>query len=85
VLFFIHIGSRELHIAGMTPNQSKEWMKQMARNVTMADFGFPFNCKYLIYDRDSKFCNSFCLIIKSGGVESLKLLAQSPNLNAFAK
>ena len=37
VLFFIHIGTRKVQIAGVTPHPDEEWMKQIARNVTMAD------------------------------------------------
>ncbi len=85
VLFFIHIGSRMVHIAGVTPNPNEEWMKQIARNITMADWGFLSGSKYLIHDRDSKFCKSFRSIIKSGGVEPLKLPPQSPNLNSFCE
>lgn len=85
VLFFIHIDSRKIHIAGITPNPNEEWMRQIARNVTMAEWGFLSSSEYLIHDRDSKFCNSFCNIIKSGGVKPLKLPHQSPNLNAFAE
>ncbi len=84
-MFFIHLGSRKVHIAGVTPNPNEEWMKQIARNVTMAEWGFLSGCEYLIHDRDTKFCNSFCSIIKSGGVEPLKLPSRSPNLNAFAE
>lgn len=75
VLFFIHLGSREVYIAGVTPNPNESWMKQIARNITMADWGFLSGCCYLIHDRDSKFCKSFDNIIKSGGVEPLKLPA----------
>ncbi len=85
VLFFIHIGSRKVHIAGMTPHPVENWMKQIARNVTMEEWGFLSGCKYLIHDRDTKFCRSFHSIIKSGGVYPLKLPPQSPNLNAFAE
>ena len=85
VLFFIKLGSRKVHIAGITPNPNDSWMKQMARNVTMAEWGFLSGCEYLIHDRDSKFCQSFRSIIKSGGVEPLKLPTRSPNLNAFAE
>jgi hypothetical protein len=35
VLFFIHLGSRRAYTAGSTPNPNEEWMKQIARNVTM--------------------------------------------------
>ena len=35
VLFFIHLGSRKVYIAGVTPNPNESWMNQIARNVTM--------------------------------------------------
>ena len=35
VLFFIHLGSRKIHIAGVTPHPNEAWMVQVARNVTM--------------------------------------------------
>jgi hypothetical protein len=60
-------------------------MKQVARNVTMDEWGFLENCRYLIYDRDTKFTSSFRAIIKSSRVEPLKLPARSPNLNAHAE
>jgi hypothetical protein len=40
VLFFIHLGSRKVHIAGVTPHPDQTWMTQMARNMTLADWGF---------------------------------------------
>jgi transposase len=85
ILFFIQIGSRKVHIAGMTPHPDENWMKQIARNVTMADWGFLEDCRYLIHDRDTKFCKSFRNIIRPGRAEPLKLPPQSPNLNAFAE
>ena len=85
VLFFIHLGSRKVHLAGITPHPNEGWMKQMARNVTMDCCGFLSECRYLIHDRDSKFCKSFDRIIKFGGVEPLKLPSQSPNLNGVAE
>jgi putative transposase len=33
VLFFIHLGSRKVHIAGMTLHPDARWMVQVARNV----------------------------------------------------
>ena len=85
ILFFIHLGSRRIHIAGVTPNPNERWMNQIARNVTMDGWGFLSGCRYLIHDRDSKFCKSFCRVIRSGGVEPLKLPPWSPNLNAFCE
>jgi hypothetical protein len=35
VLFFIHLESRKVDIAGITVHPNERWMQQMARNVTM--------------------------------------------------
>lgn len=35
VLFFIHLETRQVEIAGMTPHPNEDWMNQIARNVTM--------------------------------------------------
>ncbi len=85
VLFFIHLESRRVEIAGITPHANEAWMKQIARNVTMDEWGFLESRRYLIHDRDTKFTDSFRLIVKSGHVEPLKLPARSPNLNAYAE
>jgi putative transposase len=85
VLFFIHITSRKVHIAGFTPNPNETWMKQIARNVTMAEGGFLNGMKYLILDRDGKFAPSFRAMIESVGVEVLRLPPRAPDLNAFSE
>ena len=85
VLLFIHLDSRKVEVSGLTPHPNERWMKQVARNVTMDDRGFLNNCRYLIHDRDTKYCQSFRTIIESGDVKALPLPARSPNLNAFAE
>ena len=40
VLFFIHLASRKVYVAGATPHPDQRWMMQMARNVTMEAWGF---------------------------------------------
>ena len=85
VLFFIHLESRKVEVAGMTPHPNEAWMKQIARNVTMDGWGFLESRRYLIHDRDTKFTDSFRAIIRSGHVQPIKLPARSTNLNAFAE
>ena len=85
VLFFIRLESRRVEAAGITQHPNEAWMKQIARNVTMDEWGYLNNCRYLIHDRDTKFTVSFRAILKSGHVEPLKLPARSPNLNAYAE
>ena len=85
VLFFIHLASRKVHVAGMTPHPNERWMVQVARNVTMADWGFLAPGQYLIHDRDGKFCPAFQHIIDTAGVTRVLLPPRSPNLNAYAE
>jgi hypothetical protein len=40
VLFFIHLESRRVEIAGITRHPNEAWMKQIARNGTMDEWGF---------------------------------------------
>ena len=85
VLFFIHLGSRKVHIAGVTPHPNAPWMIQVARNVTMDEWGFLAPGQYLIHDRDTKFCAAFQQIIDDAGIERIPLPVRSPNLNAYAE
>ena len=85
VLFFIHLDSRRVDIAGITIHPGELWMKQIARNVTMEGCGVLRDCRYLLHDRDTKYTQSFRTIIASGRVEPLALPARSPNLNAYAE
>ena len=85
VLFFIHLASRREDIAGITVHPDEPWMQQIARNVTMVEYGILLDCRYLLHDRDAKFTRSFRAVIASGRVEPLALPARSPNLNAYAE
>ena len=51
----------------------------------MDEWGCLDGGRYLIHDRSTKFCDSFRQVVKSIGVEPLRLPARSPNLNAYAE
>jgi hypothetical protein len=56
----------------------------VARNLSDAAEGFLTGKRYLIHDRDSLFTAEFLKILKSAGVQSVKLAPRSPNLKACA-
>jgi transposase InsO family protein len=85
VLFFIHLASRKVHVAGITPHPDEQWMVQVARNVTMEEWGFLAPGQYLIHDRDGKYCPAFRHIIDEAGITRVPLPPRSPNLNAYAE
>src|SRR2546428_9983023 len=58
---------------------------EIARNVTMAEWGFLAPGDYLIHDRDSKFCPAFQRTLEETGVKRVVLPARSPNLNPHAE
>ena len=57
--FFIPLASRKGYVAGVTPSPNQRWMVQMARNVTMAEWGCLESRKCLIHDRAGKFGPAF--------------------------
>jgi putative transposase len=85
VLFFIHLDSRKVHVAGVTPHPNQRWMTQIARHITMADWGFLAPGQYLVHDRATKFCAAFQRLIDEAGVTRVPLPPRSPNLNAYAE
>ena len=82
LLFVMEIATRRVHFAGCTPNPTELWMKQIARNLTDAEDGFLNGKRYILMDRDGKFCPAFREILKNEGVEPVLLPPKSPNLNA---
>ena len=85
VLLFIRLQTRQVYLAGITPHPTEAWMRQVARNVTMAEIGFLNGCRYVLHDRDAKFSSGFDQILAAGGVEPVRLPARSPNLNAICE
>ena len=85
MLFVIDLKTRRVEIAGILARPNGEWMGQLARNLTDCDEGFLKESRFLIHDRDPLFTMSFREILKSSGVETEKLPARSPNLNAYAE
>jgi putative transposase len=85
ILFFIEIGCRRVCLGGITRHPDADWMEQVARNATMQDTGYLNGCRYLLHDRDHKFCRQFRETLAAGGVKCLPLPARSPNLNAYAE
>jgi putative transposase len=54
VLFFIHLGSRRVHIAGITAHPDKAWMvQQQARNMAMVFAEQPNKPAILLRDNEA--------------------------------
>jgi transposase len=85
VFFVIQLKTRAVEVAGIRVDPDGEWMKQMARNLVDPVEGFLRGATHLIHDRDPLFTEGFAAILPAGGVECVKIPAQSPNCNPHAE
>ena len=83
LLFVMNLKTRCVHFAGCTPNPDQTWMKVIARNLTDSFDGFLLGKRYLLMDRDGKFCPAFRNALKDEGIKPLILPPRSPDLNAY--
>src|SRR5689334_6760988 len=85
VLFFLHLETRRITLAGMTRHPTEAWVTQVARNTVYEARGELRQCRYVLHDRDTKFCSAFHQVLTSEGLQCLRLPPRTPNLNAFAE
>ncbi len=78
VLIFIEVDTRRVHLAGVTANPDGAWVTQQARNLLLG-LGEPGRrIRFLLRDRDAKFCRGFDDVFRSEGAEVLRTPVQAP-------
>lgn len=85
VLFFIHVSSRQVHLAGMTSHPDARWMMQQARNMALVWAEQPVEPKILLRDHDTKFTQAFDGILRAEGIQVKPVGPLAPNMNAVAE
>jgi putative transposase len=83
VLFWIELGTRRVHLAGVTANPDCAWVTQQARNLAIEER--LANVRHVIHDRDAKFCGPFDAIIRSESVRVIETPVRAPKANAAAE
>ena len=53
-------------------------MQQVARNATLEGEGYLKRCRYVLHDRDKKFCTDFCQTLAAGDVKCVVLPREVP-------
>jgi putative transposase len=85
VLFFIELGSRKVHLAGVTANPNGIWVAQQARQVMWELEERNPRCRFLIRDRDKKYIEAFDTVFRSEGIDVIRTPVRAPNANAYAE
>lgn len=85
VLFFIELGTRRIHISGITSSPTGAWTTQQARQLVWKLDDRKSEFHFLVHDNDTKFSDKFDSVFRSAGVQVIRTPYQAPNANAFAE
>ena len=85
VFFVLEVGSRYVHILGVTTNPDGPWTAQQARNLLMDLGDRADQFKFLIRDRAGQFTATFDTVLADAGITVCKIPPRSPRANAYAE
>ena len=84
-LFVMEVGSRYVHILGVTANPDGPWTTQQIRSLLMDPGDRAADFRFLVRDRAGQFTDSFDAALASTGITAAKIPPRSPRANAHAE
>jgi transposase InsO family protein len=84
-LFVIEVGSRYVHILGVTANPDGPWTTQQIRSLLMDLGDRAADFRFLVRDRAGQFTASFDSLLAGAGIEAVKIPPRCPRANAYAE
>ena len=85
VFFFMEVGTRRVHLAGVTDHPTSTRVNQRARNLLWQVEETDYPARFLIRDRDSKCTAVFNAIFETEDVKVVKTPVRAPRANAFVE
>ena len=85
ILFFMHLATRRIILAASTDHPDQAWVTQQARASRLELSEVGIQPRFLIRDRDRKFCASFDAVLLSEGAAIVQTPFRTPVANSFAE
>jgi len=84
-LFFLHVQTRKVYLAGITEHPTQAWTLQHTARAALPFGGTEGRPALLIRDRDKKYSKAFDACLASQQVTVRAIPYKSPNLNPYAE
>jgi putative transposase len=85
VFFVIEVGTRYIHVPGMTAHPDSAWTVQQARNLLMDPQERADRFRFLIRNRAGQFTEAFDAVLSAAGIKVVNISPRSPRANAYSE
>ena len=85
MFFVMEVGTRHVHVLGVTAHPDGAWTVRQARNLLMDPGVRATRFRFVIRDRAGQFTGAFDAVLADAGIELVRIPPRSPRANCCAE